>query len=208
MSTLRVETLTFTDPERQRWRAGHDDMLLDSAASPFLKRVLTKKHAVRPKRFFGEAFVASDMPHDEGYYSPFKWLTSSSWANPDEIGSEDAVEFKKALAKHFPKLDQFQAKAAGFARAFGWAKPVAPDLWLVVNGDHQFIEVKLAKDELAEHQFAGLALIAQCLPSEAPVSVILVNLDNTADQFAKYANQAPPNITLQPTSGAQRFLLS
>jgi hypothetical protein len=189
MSGLRVETLTFTEAERQRWREGHDDMLLDSSASPFLKRVLTKKHAVRPNRFFGEAFVASHIPHDEGYYSPFKWLTSSSWANSNELGATDSAEFKKALARHFPKLSQFQAKAAAVAKALGRAKPVAPDLWLVVNGEHQFIEVKLAKDELAEHQFAGLALIARYLPSEAPVSVILMNLDNTADQFAKYAKQ-------------------
>jgi hypothetical protein len=83
MRELRVETLTFTEAERQRWRAGHDHMLLNPAASPFLKRVLAKKHAVRPKRFFGEAFVASHRPHNEAYYSPFKWLTSTSWASSD-----------------------------------------------------------------------------------------------------------------------------
>ncbi len=65
---LRFETLTFSEADRQRWRNGHDDMLENSSASQFLKRVLAKKHRVRPKRFFGEAFVASHMSHDEGYY--------------------------------------------------------------------------------------------------------------------------------------------
>jgi hypothetical protein len=191
MGDIRVETLPFMESERLRWRTGHDEMLLNSEASPFLKRVLARKHAVRPKKFFGEAFVASHWPHHDGYYSSAKWLTSKRWTGSDALDAEDAAELKKALARHFPKLEQFQATVAAFADAHQGVKPVAPDLWLIVNGQHQFIEVKLAKDELAEHQFAGLALIARCLPSEAPVSVILVNLDNTAAQFAKYADQLP-----------------
>jgi hypothetical protein len=189
MCELRVETLTFTETEKERWYAGHDDMLLNSPASPFLKRVLTKKHARRPKKFFGEAFVASHRPHDEGYYSSFKWLTASSWASADDLAATDAAEFKRALATHFPKLAQFQARAAEFARSTGGPKPVAPDLWLVVNGEHQFVEVKLANDRVAEHQLAGLALIAKWLPSDAPLSVILVNLDNATDQFSQLANR-------------------
>ena len=66
---------------------------------------------------------------------------------------------------------------------------MAPDLWLVINGEHRFIEVKLPKDELAPRQFAGLALLANCLASEKAVSVMLVNLDSNADQFAHFENQ-------------------
>ena len=189
MSELRIETLTFSEAERQRWRTGKGDMLENSSASPFLKRVLAKKHRVRPTRFFGEAFVASRMSHAEGYYCPFKWLTSSTWANADALEAKDSAEFKRALARHFPKLGELQAKAAAFAKVLGGSKPVAPDLWLVVNGEHRFVEVKLPKDAVAPQQLAGLALLAKCLPSQKPVSVILVNLDNSADQFDEFANQ-------------------
>jgi hypothetical protein len=186
MGELRIQTLTFREADRKQWRSGNSDMLEKSSASPFLKRVLTKKHRVRPKRFFGEAFVASHMSHEEGYYCPFKWLTSSTWAGSDDLEAKDSAEFKRALARHFPKLGELQTKAAGFAKVLGGPKPVAPDLWLVVNGEHHFVEVKLAKDGLAPHQVAGLALLATCLPSERPVSVTLVNLDSSSDQFADY----------------------
>ena len=189
MSQLRIETLTFEESDRQRWRSGDCSMLTESSASPFLKRVLGKKHRVRPKRFFGEALVASRMSHQEGYYSPFKWLTSSAWAGAAELEANDAAEFKRALAKHFPRLTELQARALAFSKAHGGRKPTAPDLWLVVNGEHRFIEVKLAKDDVAPHQFAGLALLATCLPSHMPVSVMLVKLDNCASQFDVFTKQ-------------------
>ena len=189
MSQLRVETFTFKEFERQRWRSGDASMLEKSSASPFLKRVLGQKHRVRPKRFFGEAFVASHMSHDEGYYCSFKWLTSRGWADASDLEATDSAEFKQALAKHFPRLGELQARAAALSKVLGGRKPVAPDLWLIVNGEHRFVEVKLAKDDLAPQQFAGLALLANCLPSANPVSVMLVNLDSSADQFEEYVNQ-------------------
>lgn len=189
MSELRIETLTFREADRQRWRSGNADMLEKSSASAFLKRVLGKKHRVRPTRFFGEAFVVSQMSHEEGYYCPFKWLTSSNWTGSYDFEAKDSSEFKRALARHFPRLLELQTRAAAFAKVLGGPKPVAPDLWLVVNGEHRFVEVKLAKDGLAPHQVAGLALLATCLPSAKPVSVMLVNLDSSADQFADYVKQ-------------------
>ena len=76
-----------------------------------------------------------------------------------------------------------------FAELLGGPKPSAPDLWLVLNDEHRFIEIKLPEDELAPHQYAGLALIAKFLPSERPVSVSVVNLDNSADRFSEYLNR-------------------
>ena len=189
MSALRIESLTFRQAEKQQWTDGKDDMLDTSSAVPFLKRVLKEKHRKRPNRFFGEAFVASHMSHQEGYYCSFQWLTSSIWTDDDDSGSENAAEFKRALAKHFPRLGELQARAVAFAEVPGNPKPAAPDLWLIVNGEHRFIEVKLTKDELAPQQFAGLALLANCLPSTLPVSVHVVNLDSSADQFADYAKR-------------------
>jgi hypothetical protein len=189
MRQLRIETFTFREFDRRRWRSGDADMLEMSSASASLKRVLGKKHRVRPKRFFGEAFVASHMSHEEGYYCPFKWLTSGTWADSTDLEAKDSAEFKRALAKHFPRLSELQAKAVAFSKVLGGRKPTAPDLWLIVNGEHRFVEIKLAKDEVAPHQFAGLALLAKCLPSENPVSVMLVNLDSSVDQFDEYAKQ-------------------
>lgn len=189
MSDLRIETITYAEAVRQRWRTGDDELLRKSQASAFLKRVIGEKHRVRPKRFFGEAFVAAHVPHEEGYYCSFKWLTASTWADSGDLAARDSAEFKRALAKHFPRLGELQARARELAKTMGGRKPVAPDLWLVTNGEHRFIEVKLAKDDVAPHQFAGLALLAKCLPSEKPVTVTVVNLDSSTDQFNEYADR-------------------
>jgi hypothetical protein len=59
-------------------------------------------------------------------------------------------------------------------------------LWLIVDGQHHFIEVKLAGDSVKPHQIAGLALLANCLQSERQVIVRVINLDSTRSQFASY----------------------
>lgn len=110
------------------------------------------------------------MSHTEGYYSSFKWLTSGIWTDGDDFDAEDSAEFKRALALHFPRLGELQAKAAEF-------------------DEHRFIEVKLPSDEVAPHQYAGLALLANCLPSEKPVSVLVVNLDNSTDRYSEYTKR-------------------
>jgi len=54
---------------------------------------------------------------------------------------------------------------------------VAPDLWLIEpSGNHRFIEVKLARDEVSESQLAGLAVIAASLRGKSSVSVELIEL--------------------------------
>ena len=110
MSDLRIEILTFREADRQRWRSGNDDMLEKSRASPFLKRVLAKKHLVRPTRFFGEAFVASHMSHDEGYYCPFKWLTSRAWADPSDLQATDGRNSSGLLRGISPNSATFKPK--------------------------------------------------------------------------------------------------
>jgi hypothetical protein len=161
-------------------------MLTRSSASPFLKRVLARKHSVRPTRFFGEAFVATQFTHEEGFYCPFKWLTSASWSGESSLNDRDAREFKAALAKYFPRLAELQARANRAREQLGGEKPVGPDLWLVTAERHQFIEVKLPKDGLAERQVAGLALLATGLPSDRPIEVVSVSLDRTSEQFEAY----------------------
>ena len=108
---LSIETLTFREAERDQWTRGNRKMLTTSGASPFLKQVLVEKARVRPNRFFGEAFVASHVSHDEGYYCSFKWLTSATWTDRARPPSASAAEFKQALRTHFPRLTELQARA-------------------------------------------------------------------------------------------------
>lgn len=179
----------FPDAERERWYGGSSSLLEQSNASTFIKRVLGQKHAVRPRRFFGEAFVASRLEHVEGYYCPFKWLTASRWSSDRELANPDAREFSQALARHFPLLGDFQQAAAAAAQLLGCPKPVGPDLWLVTKSGHIFIEVKLPKDSAAPNQIAGLALLATRLPSEMPIKVLVITLDNTKTLFDEYVRK-------------------
>jgi hypothetical protein len=186
---LESQTWSFPEDARDRWYSGSSSLIEQSNASGFIKRVLVQKHAVRPRRFFGEAFVASRLVHQEGYYCPFKWLTASRWSGDRELASPDAKEFSKALARHFPLLGDFQRSAAASAQLLGCPKPVGPDLWLITESGHLFIEVKLPKDSAATHQVAGLALLATQLPSEMPIRVLVVTLDNTRSLFDEYVKQ-------------------
>ena len=185
-SGLRIETLTFREAERDQWTSGNHEMLTTSGASPFLKQVLVEKACVRPNRFFGEAFVASHVRHGEGYYSSFKWLTSATWTDRSRPPSASAAEFKQALRTHFPRLAELQARARTLSERPGSPTPVAPDLWLLVNGEHRFIEVKLPGDRLRSSQRAGLELVATHLPSALPIAVSVVELVSSEDQFAKF----------------------
>ena len=152
----------------------------------FLKQVLVEKARVRPNKFFGEAFVASHVSHDEGYYCSFKWLTSATWTDGSRSPSASAAEFKQALRIHFPRLAELQARARTISERLGGPTPVAPDLWLLANGEHRFIEVKLSGDYLRSPQYAGLALLAAHLPSALPIAVSVVTLDSSEDQFKRF----------------------
>ena len=76
--------------------------------------------------------------------------------------------------------------ARTLSQRLGGQKPVAPDLWLLANGEHRFIEVKLPGDCLRAPQYAGLALLAAHLPSARPIAVSVVTLESSEDQFAKF----------------------
>ena len=205
MTNLTIETLTFDEGIREKWVQRDFAILLDSKASPSIKTVLERKARVRPNRFFGEAYVASRIAHDAGWYCPFKWLTSASWCDANCVdGDDDSSEFKTALARHFPRLREFQNRVAEFVGATGVDKPVGPDLWLIINDEHRFIEVKLAGDTLKPRQLAGLALLAKCLPSKSPISVGVVNLESSSGRFEAFVNQiARHNIQMEPmTAGS------
>ncbi len=149
-------------------------MLAGLPPSSFIRRILEEKVRNRKRigrRFFGEAFVATNIAHEQGWYGSFKWLTS--W--PIRSGSY-AGEYRAALSGTFPFVIDLPTKAFELSRLLEGKNPVPPDLWLVVNGEHRFIEVKMPGDVLRPTQVAGLALIATCLSRKNDVSVWVYNL--------------------------------
>ena len=96
--------------------------------------------------------------------SSYQWLTSSIWADAKCPADELHQKFETALHDHFPRLAEVQKRALAFWAQDG-VKPAAPDLWLIRDDEHWFIEAKIPPDDLSESQLAGMALIATCLPS-------------------------------------------
>lgn len=190
---LHIYTLDFQESELQRWKSrepGSRDFLVGSIASSFIRDIVQTKATVRPERFFGEAYVAGVVLHEEGWYCSYHWLTSSAWTNDRENGDVFHREFKKNLNHYFPRLSELQPKARALAEQLG-QKPMPPDLWLIVNGEHRFYEVKLPGDTLGKHQAAGLALLAKSLPSERPISVSVVYLHDSWSQFKDCLRRLP-----------------
>jgi hypothetical protein len=172
---LHVESLPYPEAMLNQWRRGNYKLTRELPESSFLRRILHEKIRNRIKlgrRFFGETFVATRVAHDNGWYGSFKWL--SSWPATD--GSPYAAEYRAALKKHFPAVSEISLSGMPLREHLEGKKPMPPDLWLFVNGAHQFIEVKLPGDSIRSSQIAGLALIATCLSGKRPVSVCVYNL--------------------------------
>ncbi len=175
MERLRVETLAFPEADLLAWRRGDYALLDQLPPSSFIRRILDERIRNRPpgRRFFGEAFVAVHVSHRAGWYGSFKWLTS--W--PPAGRSPYAAEYRRALSEAFPHVTALQDDALALCPHLAGKRPVPPDLWLCVNGEHRFIEVKLPGDSIRPTQIAGLAAIATCLSNkDQAVSVWVYNL--------------------------------
>jgi len=176
MKHLHLTSIPFRESDRLNWIAGRYRMLKSSKTSSFIKNILVEKAKKRPgTRFFGEAYVVAHMEHQEGWYGSFKWLTSPAWVTGHGIPYGHRAEFGEALRTYFPTLRDVQQRARHFAEMMN-CKPVPPDLWLIVNGEHRFIEVKLPGDLVSQGQLVGLALIARFLSGDRPVSVWVMHL--------------------------------
>ena len=72
---LTIWSRRFSEHDLRAWRE-RDYSLVKDCAEP-LKRTLSERAANRPgRRFFGEAYVAATVPHQDGWYGSFKWLTA------------------------------------------------------------------------------------------------------------------------------------
>jgi hypothetical protein len=170
---LQVRQLSFPQRTLERWQDGHcDDVLGRLESDSFIRRVLDQKLANRRRpgrRFFGEAFVVAELKPQSAWYGSFKWLTS--W--PTTSASSFGAEYRAALGAAFPEVSGLSPRVLSLCQHLGGKKPVPPDLWLILNGQHHFIEVKLPRDRVRRTQLAGLAAIATWLAPrrDAVVSV-------------------------------------
>lgn len=185
---LHNEYQPYPELSLERWKNGDYSILTTSQASEYIKKVLVKKAKERPgRRFFGEAFIASQITMREGWYNSFKWLTTPKWISGYRLEPEFERSFCNALIKHFgvEMLTNLQNHANTFFENHkselldeGKAKkPVAPDLLIInKNDEFKFIESKLPGDTIKPHQIAGLALIRKYLNSSRSIDVSVVNL--------------------------------
>lgn len=169
--------------------------MLTSWTCTYLKDILGTKVFRRGKgtrRFFGEAYVTTQIAHADGYYGSFQWLTNSIFlgSRPFPKGStqEFQQQYRSALQRQFcDQLKRLQQNAKRLEEATG-VRPAAPDLWLIdMSGRHRFIEIKLPKDEVSDSQIAGLSVIAASLQSERGVSVEIIELNpDRKGRFAEF----------------------
>ncbi|MFZ0132572.1 MAG: hypothetical protein WAK95_08505 [Desulfobacterales bacterium] len=180
--SLKIIQMTYPRELELAWRQSCE-MLNSSQACQYLKDILCGKASRRragTRRFFGEAYVATQVPHVEGYYGSFKWLTNLIFLGNKPFPSCPTqafqLQYRSALHRHFREnLERLQQNASKFKLKAG-IKPATPDLWLLgAAGNHRFIEVKLPKDEVGLSQIAGLSLIASSF-SRPNLSVEIVEL--------------------------------
>ena len=108
MRKLQADFMEFPATSLGDWKCGDYKMLEASLASEYLKEVLPTKARIRRQAriahgrkptswFFGEAYIATRVPHEAGWYSSFKWLTSRRWTAHRGIDEGRHRQFQDAL---------------------------------------------------------------------------------------------------------------
>jgi hypothetical protein len=174
-ATPRIWCASFSETELTAWRNG-DYSLVKDCSKPLQQRLREKAKARPGRRFFGEAKVLASEPYDDAWYGSFKWLTSPKWIADQKLADGYQEGFRTALQHQFRDLPAFQQAVALAMTRIGGDRPVGPDLWLISQTHHRFIEVKLPGDRLARRQLIGLALISKFLRCDRTITVEIVNL--------------------------------
>src|SRR5688500_18957721 len=110
MPQLIVTKMLYHDDLLQAWKQKNYGMLRSSPVCDEIKNVLYGKvqRKAGPRTntwFFGEAYVATRIPHQYGHYTSFKWLTNRCFSNDDDFREGPSRErqraLRMALRKHF-----------------------------------------------------------------------------------------------------------
>ncbi|OQC53592.1 MAG: hypothetical protein BWX55_00986 [Deltaproteobacteria bacterium ADurb.Bin022] len=190
---VQSTSMYYSEHLLQSWRNGDYSMLMSSDASDYIKKIIAAKTKIRQgRRFFGEAFIASNIKMRDGWYNSFKWLTDPIWITGDGLKNEFQRLFHGALLKHIglESLASLQNNVLLYYQEhegeLKHKKPVAPDLWVIEPSGHFiFIEAKLPGDSPKPQQLAGLMLIKKYLKVLVPVTVKIINLLPTSASKAK-----------------------
>jgi len=191
--TIPTEIKAFDPNLLEAWKKRDYSMLTQSDASDYLKSILTfkasrsgKKRGL--KRFFGEAFVATNTPMVDGWYNSYQWLIKDNCVSGYDLKSspEEPIPYKQtfydvAVVQHIgvENLRKFQKHSRDYENRTG-NYPKAPDLF-IINEEHNFvlIEVKLPSDKINSQQEDGLKLIKKYLMTKNDNPVIVKKVELT-----------------------------
>jgi|SRR5690242_13914182 len=167
MQSLNFTEIAYDPKLLDSWKAGNYRWFRDSNAPESIRTVLIEKAARRQgttptRRFFGEAVVAAELGHKQGWYGSFKWVTARGYLEQTRSSDQPHQrEYRRALHKYIGEdgIRELQHKAARLTKNAD-VKPVLPDLWFVDGKTLQFVEAKLRRDRLNDGQLAGFAVLA------------------------------------------------
>jgi hypothetical protein len=189
---LKEVLLAYDKPLLYQWKQGNIDMLLNSSAPGYCKKIIQHKKREESKRryqawYFGESYVAAQKGDTVkyGWFNSYHWLAEEEWANENYVAPREKFAMDEELKTEFNQalLDNIGLKLVkkiqtqvnilydNFKKDLKYSKPKAPDLWFIdKNGKHHFIEVKMRPQDTAKnHQVAGLVVLYKCLNASVKV---------------------------------------
>ena len=182
--SVPLEKMEFDSKLLHLWKNKRDySILIDSDVSDFIKGIIIDKVKIRTNRFFGEAYVAVQIPMIRGWYSSYQWLR---WKGRDgglwitgkglKQGENEGWNYKQIF------YDQFISQIVGLENLLFLHEhsklfqnrdpktkkyPKAPDLSLIdKKWNLIFIEVKLPNDSFDPFQDVGLKMIKKYLKTK------------------------------------------
>jgi len=205
MADIDTAMMSYAPHLLELWKRQDYSMLEKSKASDYIKNILTFKAPRRKPgqddkgtRFFGEAFVASQIPMLAGWYNSYQWLKwkddENAWLTGNGLnkGKDEPINFRKifyeqAIMKYIGvenlrKFHQIAKKVQkGNEHSSTYLK--APDLFIVdKKNSFLFLEVKLPGDPFDELQELALTMIEKHLKTSGnnPVIVKKIRLESKA----------------------------
>jgi hypothetical protein len=176
-----LEKMEFHSDLLDLWKNKKNySILVDSESSDFIKGILIDKVKIRTNRFFGEAYVALQIPMVQGWYSSYRWLNwkgreGGLWITGEGLkqGENESRNYKKMFYNQFileivgvKNLLYLHEHSKIFQNGDPKTKkyPKAPDLSIIdKKGNLIFIEVKLPNDKFDPLQEVGLKMIKKYL---------------------------------------------
>lgn len=189
---LKEELLDFDKALIFQWTQGNIDLLINSSAPEYIKKIIRHKKREGSRRkyqewYFGESYVAVQGADSVkcGWFNSYHWLAEEEWSSEDYVAPREKfpidrelkIEFHKALRDNIglgllKEIQMYENILYDkFQKDWEYSKPKAPDLWLIdKSGKHHFIEVKMQpSDTAADHQVAGLAILHKYLNASVKV---------------------------------------